>query len=105
MGVVLTNIALLTGAWVLLWVGVGLVPHRVEPGPADPRRVRPGGYAPHVGLTTERADHPAFSEDQAAAEIRRLVSDAVLKHNATDAVLTADHARDRRPALHLTEDL
>ena len=43
----------------------------------------------YVGLTTERADRPAFSDEHAAAELRRLVSDCVLEHDATDAVLTA----------------
>jgi DNA-binding CsgD family transcriptional regulator len=43
----------------------------------------------YVGLTTERADRPAFSAEDAAAELRRLASQGVLEHRATNAVLTA----------------
>src|SRR5262249_36689551 len=43
----------------------------------------------YVGLTTERADRAAFSPDDAAAELRRLVSAGVLDHRATQAVLAA----------------
>ena len=43
----------------------------------------------YVGLTTERADRPAFSDEQAAVELRRLVSDGVLERDCTDAVLAA----------------
>jgi HD-GYP domain-containing protein (c-di-GMP phosphodiesterase class II)/DNA-binding CsgD family transcriptional regulator len=43
----------------------------------------------YVGLTTERADRPAFSADDAATELRRLVSEGVLEHGTADAVLTA----------------
>ncbi len=42
-----------------------------------------------VALTTERADRPAFSVDQAADELRRLVSEGVLDRATTDAVLAA----------------
>ena len=57
----------------------------------------------YVGLTTERADRPAHSAGQAAAELRRLASDRVLERRATDAVLkAAGHAEppdaaSRRP--------
>ena len=43
----------------------------------------------YVALTTERADRPAFSNDDAAAELRRLVSEGVLEQATVDAVLTA----------------
>lgn len=43
----------------------------------------------YVGLTTERADRPAFSGDDAAAELRRLVADGKLEPRAAHAVLVA----------------
>lgn len=43
----------------------------------------------YVGLTTERADRPAFSDQDAAAELRRLVADGKLGQRATSAVLVA----------------
>jgi HD-GYP domain-containing protein (c-di-GMP phosphodiesterase class II) len=43
----------------------------------------------YVGLTAERADRPAFSDADAAAELRRLAADGVLEHRATRAVLVA----------------
>ena len=43
----------------------------------------------YVGLTTDRADRPAFSTDSAAAELRRLVVLGVLDQRATNAVLEA----------------
>jgi len=43
----------------------------------------------YVGMTTERADRPRFSDDEAAAELRRLESDGVLEPSATRAVLVA----------------
>ena len=43
----------------------------------------------YVGLTTERADRPPFSDADAAAELRRLESDGVLEPRATRAVLVA----------------
>jgi HD-GYP domain-containing protein (c-di-GMP phosphodiesterase class II) len=70
----------------------------------------------YVGLTTERADRPAFSEGQAGTELRRLASDGALDARAVDAVLAAaghggptqprrdTHPGDRRTALHLAED-
>lgn len=59
----------------------------------------------YVGLTTERADRPAFSGDAAATELRRLASDGVLDHDVVDAVLAAaGHGKPaaataRRPTL------
>jgi HD-GYP domain-containing protein (c-di-GMP phosphodiesterase class II) len=53
----------------------------------------------YVGLTTERADRPAFSDGHAATELRGLASVGVLEQDATDAVLTAaGHQEQRRPA-------
>jgi HD-GYP domain-containing protein (c-di-GMP phosphodiesterase class II) len=43
----------------------------------------------YVGLTTERADRPAFSSDDAAAELRRLEAAGVLEARASRAVLVA----------------
>jgi HD-GYP domain-containing protein (c-di-GMP phosphodiesterase class II) len=43
----------------------------------------------YVALTTERADRPAFSDADAAMELRKLVSQGVLDQRATDAVLAA----------------
>lgn len=55
----------------------------------------------YVGLTTERADRPSFSPDDAAAELRRLASEGVLDHRATQAVLGAaghEEVREGKPA-------
>jgi HD-GYP domain-containing protein (c-di-GMP phosphodiesterase class II) len=43
----------------------------------------------YVGLTTERADRPAFSADLAATELRGLASRRVLEQDTADAVLMA----------------
>jgi DNA-binding NarL/FixJ family response regulator len=43
----------------------------------------------YIGMTTERADRPPFSAEDAAAELRRLVSEGVLEDRATRAVLVA----------------
>ncbi len=43
----------------------------------------------YVGLTTERADRPPFSDADAAAELRRLDEERVLEPRATRAVLVA----------------
>ena len=50
----------------------------------------------YVGLTTERADRPALSAEDGAAELRRLASQGVLEHRATTAVLTAAGHDDPR---------
>jgi HD-GYP domain-containing protein (c-di-GMP phosphodiesterase class II) len=53
----------------------------------------------YVGLTTERADRPAFTGGHAATEVRRLASMGVLEHQTTEAVLTAaGHSAPRPPA-------
>ena len=43
----------------------------------------------YVGLTTERADRPPFTDADAAGELRRLETDGVLEPRATRAVLVA----------------
>ena len=43
----------------------------------------------YVGLTTERADRPRFSDAEAAAELRRLEEAGVLEQSAARAVLVA----------------
>jgi HD-GYP domain-containing protein (c-di-GMP phosphodiesterase class II) len=58
----------------------------------------------YVGLTTDRADRPAFSAEYAATELRRLAAQGVLKHDTTDAVLTAaGHGEQRGPMSHRPE--
>ena len=53
----------------------------------------------YVGMTTDRADRPAFGAEDAAAELRRLVSQAVLEPRATNAVLAAaGHGEPATPA-------
>ena len=54
----------------------------------------------YVGLTTERADRPPFSDVDAAAELRRLESQGVLESRATRAVLVAaGHGEPKTRAL------
>jgi HD-GYP domain-containing protein (c-di-GMP phosphodiesterase class II) len=56
----------------------------------------------YVGLTTERADRPAFSADGAATQFRGLVSRGVLDHDTADAVLrAAGHHEPRTPTTRL----
>jgi HD-GYP domain-containing protein (c-di-GMP phosphodiesterase class II) len=43
----------------------------------------------YVGMTTDRADRPAHTADDTAAELRKLASDGVLDPEATNAVLAA----------------
>lgn len=43
----------------------------------------------YIGMTTERADRPAFSAKDAAAELRRLASQGVIEPRASHAVLVA----------------
>jgi HD-GYP domain-containing protein (c-di-GMP phosphodiesterase class II)/DNA-binding CsgD family transcriptional regulator len=53
----------------------------------------------YVGLTTERADRPAYSAGDAAAELRRLDSAGVLEPRSTRAVLVAaGHGEPRAPS-------
>jgi HD-GYP domain-containing protein (c-di-GMP phosphodiesterase class II) len=51
----------------------------------------------YVGLTSERADRPPFSPDDAAAELRRLESDGLLEPRASRAVqVAAGHGEPKR---------
>ena len=43
----------------------------------------------YVGMTSDRADRPRLSDDDAAAELRRLETDGALEPSATRAVLVA----------------
>jgi HD-GYP domain-containing protein (c-di-GMP phosphodiesterase class II)/DNA-binding CsgD family transcriptional regulator len=53
----------------------------------------------YVGLTTERADRPAFAPEDAAGELRRSMSDGALEPRAGRAVLVAaGHGEPRGPA-------
>jgi HD-GYP domain-containing protein (c-di-GMP phosphodiesterase class II)/DNA-binding CsgD family transcriptional regulator len=51
----------------------------------------------YVGMTTERADRPAFSPPDAAIELRRLESAGVLEPRASRAVLVASGNGEPRP--------
>jgi HD-GYP domain-containing protein (c-di-GMP phosphodiesterase class II) len=55
----------------------------------------------YVGLTTERADRPASSDQQAAADLSRLATEGVLDRGAVDAVLEA--AGHGKAASHRTQ--
>jgi HD-GYP domain-containing protein (c-di-GMP phosphodiesterase class II) len=50
----------------------------------------------YVGVTTDRADRPGASAESAATELRRLVADGFLVHDAAEAVLAAAGHRPRR---------
>ncbi len=73
--------------------------HEKADGSGYHKRVRTAGAEPggavlaaadiYVGLTTERADRPPLSDQDAATELRRLSSQGVLEHRAATAVLTA----------------
>jgi HD-GYP domain-containing protein (c-di-GMP phosphodiesterase class II) len=52
----------------------------------------------YVGLTTERADRPAWSADDAARELRRQASAGQLEPVATEAVLSAAGHPEQRPS-------
>jgi DNA-binding CsgD family transcriptional regulator len=83
--------------------------HEKSDGSGYHKRVRADGADPaagvlaateiYVGLTTERADRPPFSTDDAAAELRRLASQGVLEHRSTQAVLVAaGHGEPKAPS-------
>jgi len=61
----------------------------VRLGMADPGGCVLSAVEIYVGLTTDRADRPAVSESQAAAELRVLASEGVLNGDAVNAVLAA----------------
>jgi len=52
----------------------------------------------YVGLTTERADRPAFTGGHAVTEVRRLSSAGVLEQETAEAVLVAAGHGEPRPA-------
>ena len=62
---------------------------RVRGDAADPGAGVLAAAEIYVGMTTERADRPPFSAEDAAAELRRLASQGVIEQRATHAVLVA----------------
>ena len=62
---------------------------RVRADAGDPSACVLAATEVYVGMTTERADRPAFSGEAAAAELGRLESNGVLESRATRAVLVA----------------
>jgi HD-GYP domain-containing protein (c-di-GMP phosphodiesterase class II) len=73
---------------------------RVRADGSDPEACVLAATEIYVGLTTERADRPAFSPEDAAAELRRLEADGVIEPRASRAVLVAaGHGEPRGPAV------
>ena len=71
---------------------------RLRAGPGDLDACLLTATEIYVGMTTERADRPAFSPDEAAAELRRLESEGVIEARASRAVLVASgHGEPRAP--------
>ena len=71
---------------------------RLRSGPGDLDACLLTATEIYVGMTTERADRPAFSPDDAAAELRRLESEGVIDARASRAVLVASgHGEPRAP--------
>jgi HD-GYP domain-containing protein (c-di-GMP phosphodiesterase class II) len=62
---------------------------RVRADTADPSACVLAATEVYVGLTTERADRPPFSDADAAAELRRLEAEGRLEPRAVRAVLVA----------------
>jgi HD-GYP domain-containing protein (c-di-GMP phosphodiesterase class II) len=62
---------------------------RVRADTSDPAACLLAATEVYVGLTTERADRPAFADADAAAELRRLEAEGVLEPRAARAVLVA----------------
>jgi HD-GYP domain-containing protein (c-di-GMP phosphodiesterase class II)/DNA-binding CsgD family transcriptional regulator len=72
---------------------------RVRGDAADPGAGVLAAAEIYVGMTTERADRPAFSAADAAAELRRLASQGVIEPRASHAVLVAaGHGEPEAPA-------
>jgi HD-GYP domain-containing protein (c-di-GMP phosphodiesterase class II)/DNA-binding CsgD family transcriptional regulator len=72
---------------------------RLRSGAADPGAGVLAATDIYVGLTTERADRAAFTDADAATELRRLASDGALEQRATNAVLkAAGHGEPLIPA-------
>ena len=73
---------------------------RVRVDGSDPEACVLAATEIYVGLTTERADRPAFSAEEAAAELQRLEADGVIEPRASRAVLVAaGHGEPRGPAV------
>ena len=62
---------------------------RLRADPSDPAACVLAATEVYVGLTADRADRPAFSGEDAAAELLRLDSEGILEPRATRAVLVA----------------
>jgi HD-GYP domain-containing protein (c-di-GMP phosphodiesterase class II) len=62
---------------------------RVRADTSDPAACVLAATEVYVGLTTERADRPPFTDADAAAELRRLETEGILEPRATRAVLVA----------------
>jgi HD-GYP domain-containing protein (c-di-GMP phosphodiesterase class II) len=62
---------------------------RVRANASDPAACVLAATEIYLGLTADRADRPAFSDEEAAAELRRLDSEGILEPRATRAVLVA----------------
>jgi DNA-binding CsgD family transcriptional regulator len=72
---------------------------RVRADAVDPGAAVLAATDVYVGLTSERADRPPFSPEDAAAELRGLASRGVLEQRATHAVLeAAGHGKPGGPA-------
>jgi HD-GYP domain-containing protein (c-di-GMP phosphodiesterase class II)/DNA-binding CsgD family transcriptional regulator len=82
--------------------------HEKADGSGYHKRLRAGAVDPcagvlaavdiYVGLTSDRADRPAFSAEYAATELRRLATEGVLDPAAAQAVLAAaGHGEPRGP--------
>jgi HD-GYP domain-containing protein (c-di-GMP phosphodiesterase class II) len=72
---------------------------RLRSGPGDLDACLLTATEIYVGMTTERADRPAFSPDDAAAELRRLESEGVIDARASRAVLVASGHGEPRSAV------
>jgi HD-GYP domain-containing protein (c-di-GMP phosphodiesterase class II) len=62
---------------------------RVRADAVDPTSAVLAAAEVYIGMTTERADRPAFSAEDAAAELRQLAASGVLEPRAIRAVLVA----------------
>jgi HD-GYP domain-containing protein (c-di-GMP phosphodiesterase class II) len=71
---------------------------RVRAGAGDVEACLLAATEIYVGMTTARADRPAFSPDDAAAELRRLESEGVIEPRASRAVLVASGHGEPRAA-------
>jgi len=73
---------------------------RVRADAVDPAAAVLAATEVYVGMTTERADRPAFSAEDAATELSRLASNNVLEPRAIRAVLVAaGHGEPAAPSV------